>query len=94
MTALQTHITDDLGDTETWLIPELKPLESSPVDRVPGRPGRPAAGRPARTAEFTFKKENACITQRLNAWANTPFARVRVYLLCGRMSDVRADVIE
>ena len=34
--------TEDLGDMETWLMPALIPLGSSPVGRVPGRPGRPA----------------------------------------------------
>jgi len=34
--------TEDLGDIETWLMPALIPLGSSPVGRVPGRPGRPA----------------------------------------------------
>ncbi len=34
--------TEDLGDIETWLMPALSPLGSSPVGRVSGRPGRPA----------------------------------------------------
>ena len=34
--------TEDLGDIETWLMPGLIPLGSSPVGPVPGRPGRPA----------------------------------------------------
>jgi len=42
-------ITDDLGDMDTWLMPELRPEGSSPPPgRALGRPGRPAPpGRPA-----------------------------------------------